>query len=324
VTVDNINVAGTPSGNNHGVHAFYIASGGNATRNGIHISNVEASGYETGVKLATYHCSGVGCTDVTKAYNDFQVTDCDLHDNEWAGIWSETINQGLPRHTNLVIAHNALHDNAGVAGTNLGMGCLLQGVSTALIERNLAYENGTLGGSSAGGPVGIMVYKSDHVTMQYNEAYSNHTANSFDGDGLDLDGETTDSIVQYNYTHDNEGAGILVWNFAGAGTHSDNVVRFNISEDRPGSLTAPRARELDNLWVLITGASSGFGEEFARQYAEQGHSLVLVARRLDRLQALAEALRQHHRIEIIAEQVAFFRICARQRMQANFSASVMQ
>jgi NADP-dependent 3-hydroxy acid dehydrogenase YdfG len=26
----------------------------------------------------------------------------------------------------------------------------------------------------------------------------------------------------------------------------------------------------DNSWVLITGASSGFGEEFARQYAEQG------------------------------------------------------
>lgn len=32
-------------------------------------------------------------------------------------------------------------------------------------------------------------------------------------------------------------------------------------------------------WVLITGASSGFGVEFARQYAEQSHSLVLVARR---------------------------------------------
>jgi hypothetical protein len=48
----------------------------------------------------------------------------------------------------------------------------------------------------------------------------------------------------------------------------------------------------DNSWVLVTGASSGFGEEFARQYAEQGHSLVLVARRLDRLQTLAGALRR--------------------------------
>jgi short-subunit dehydrogenase len=43
-------------------------------------------------------------------------------------------------------------------------------------------------------------------------------------------------------------------------------------------------------WVLVTGASSGFGEEFARQYAEKGHPLVLVARRLDRLQTLAETL----------------------------------
>ncbi len=59
----------------------------------------------------------------------------------------------------------------------------------------------------------------------------------------------------------------------------------------------------DNSWVLITGASSGFGEEFARQYAEQGHSLVLVARRLDRLQTLAEALRQQFRTDVVVEQV---------------------
>jgi uncharacterized protein len=59
----------------------------------------------------------------------------------------------------------------------------------------------------------------------------------------------------------------------------------------------------DNSWVLITGASSGFGAEFARQYAEQRHPLVLVARRLDRLETLAEALRQRHRIEVVVEQV---------------------
>jgi short-subunit dehydrogenase len=68
-------------------------------------------------------------------------------------------------------------------------------------------------------------------------------------------------------------------------------------------------------WVLITGASSGFGEEFARQYAEQGHALVLVARRLDRLQAIAEAIRQQHRVEVVVEQVDLSDVAAIVRLQ---------
>ncbi|MBT2341204.1 MULTISPECIES: SDR family NAD(P)-dependent oxidoreductase [Pseudomonas] len=59
----------------------------------------------------------------------------------------------------------------------------------------------------------------------------------------------------------------------------------------------------ENSWVLITGASSGFGEEFARQYAAQGKSLVLVARRLSRLEALSTELRERFGIEVIVEQV---------------------
>lgn len=66
----------------------------------------------------------------------------------------------------------------------------------------------------------------------------------------------------------------------------------------------------DKSWVFITGASSGFGEEFARQYAGQGHPLVLVARRLDRLQALAEALRRQYRVEVVVEQVDLSDIAA--------------
>ena len=66
----------------------------------------------------------------------------------------------------------------------------------------------------------------------------------------------------------------------------------------------------DNSWILITGASSGFGEEFARQYAGQGHSLVLVARRLERLQALAEALRQQYRVDVVVEQVDLSAVAA--------------
>jgi uncharacterized protein len=58
-----------------------------------------------------------------------------------------------------------------------------------------------------------------------------------------------------------------------------------------------------NSWVLVTGASSGFGEEFARQYAAQGRPLVLVARRLDKLQTLARELRERYAVDVIVEQV---------------------
>ncbi len=43
--------------------------------------------------------------------------------------------------------------------------------------------------------------------------------------------------------------------------------------------------------VLITGASSGFGADAARQFAREGCIIVLAARRMDRLTALAEEIR---------------------------------
>lgn len=58
--------------------------------------------------------------------------------------------------------------------------------------------------------------------------------------------------------------------------------------------------------ALVTGASSGIGYEISRLLAKEGHNLILVARRRERLEELATRLRNDHkcRVTVIALDLA--------------------
>ena len=70
----------------------------------------------------------------------------------------------------------------------------------------------------------------ERLTIQSCESYGNRTGGAADGGGFDLDGGVTNSVIQYCYSHDNDGPGFMAWNYAGAPHRlAGNVIRYNIS-----------------------------------------------------------------------------------------------
>jgi hypothetical protein len=252
VEVRDLVCIGSGATTNHGAGvAFVNTLPGNVRLNFVRIRNVEAHGYGCDIKPAAGDAGGfqppAGCgifvggapRDHSKSgFADILIDNCDAHDNEFYGaLISGTWHQNPDRYANtaLVVAACRFHGNPGdpeYRDNHSGSGILVEDTDGALVERCAAWENGALCNKGPGGPCGIWTAGSRRVIIQHCESFRNRTGTSPDGDGFDLDGGSIDCLVQYNYSHDNDGAGILVYTYAGAPlADRGNIVRFNVCEN---------------------------------------------------------------------------------------------
>lgn len=101
----------------------------------------------------------------------------------------------------------------------------------ALIEYNRV---GNCSSRSDSYNAGVWPWSCDNTIVQFNEVYRTH--GTLDGQGFDSDYNSRSTLIQYNYSHDNEGGFLLLCNDGGQPQHvsvgnSGTVVRYNISQD---------------------------------------------------------------------------------------------
>ncbi len=186
------------------------------------------------VDVSGYLYSGVRIT----GGSNIRITNVYAHDNGFCGIYVTADHAGNDDSQkkairNVYIGHSVAENNPGcpaIKDNHSGNGILVSGVSNTLIEYCEAMNNGWDMPRVGNGPVGIWTYQSDRVIIQHCYSHHNKTSkNGLDGGGFDFDGGVTNSIMQYNLSENNEGAGYGMFQYAGADIWNNNIVRYNIS-----------------------------------------------------------------------------------------------
>lgn len=142
-----------------------------------------------------------------------------LVSSQWCNQWEKN-DPGVPVNwypsTNVVVENNYMEYIGGD-------GITVRDTDGALIEHNLAKDCRF---QNTGYNVGIWPFEAANTVLQYNEAYETH--GTTDGQGLDCDHASSNSVMQYNYSHNNEGGFMLIM---GGYPHTGATVRYNISQN---------------------------------------------------------------------------------------------
>lgn len=210
---------------------FYMDLSGDQVLSGISINHCEISGFrKAGIQVLAYP------NDAGRSgYREVSIEHCIAHHNGAVGISVQgnfKTHDTLYNHRKVRVRDCVVHHNDGLSGgaSHSGNGILLGQVDSGWISRCEAYENGKNNDFASAGPAGIWAWDSKFITIEY--CYSHHNrSKTADGDGFDLDGGVQNSVMQYNYSHDNDGPGLLVAQFQGARKMKNNVIRYNISEN---------------------------------------------------------------------------------------------
>jgi len=219
VTLENLVVTGF--GTNVTTKAGVAAMTDNGRYAGLTFRNVTVSGFREGIVV-------YGWGSTSNGFHTVLIEACHAHHN--LNIGGQTWAEGVGGISNIVVRGCRFNDNYGdpAATGNSGSGFVFGRTRDGLIEHCIAHDNGGWGNATEG-PVGLWAYDSAQITIQFCEAYRNQ-AKHMDGDGFDLDQNTTDSVIQYCYSHDNYGAGYLLCN-GDTGAWTNNIVRYCISEN---------------------------------------------------------------------------------------------
>jgi hypothetical protein len=214
--VTGLDVIGSGFQSNTGNGVAFTSDFPGVSVRGSTVTDVNASGFgHNGI----FFVGANGSEDFRGISVSFSTTD----DNGDGGV--NVDGQGVI--SDVYIGHVEAIHNAGSDQIGSGYGIIVIGATEVVVERSVAGDNGWLPGNH-GETGGIEAINNNRVLLQFNEAYANHHGNS-DGDGVILD-DTTDSVMQFNYTHDNDGAGLFL--FAETGQHTvDNVIRDNVSQN---------------------------------------------------------------------------------------------